>query len=80
LLIKLYVYLGAIWEKCRENAEFYLFIRTIMETKFKDLQNLYEVRKTVRFELKPSKTTEKKLIKKDKIFELPTNILFKNKI
>ena len=43
-----------------------------------EFQNLYEVRKTVRFELKPSKITQL-FLEKEKIYNNPTNILYKNK-
>ncbi|GHW02340.1 hypothetical protein AGMMS50249_1260 [candidate division SR1 bacterium] len=45
---------------------------------FQNLTDLYEVRKTVRFELKPSKITET-FLQKEGIYTTPTNILFRNK-
>ncbi len=42
------------------------------------MENLFEVRKTVRFELKPSQKTLEWL-NREKIFESPQNIFFKNK-
>jgi hypothetical protein len=44
-----------------------------------EMQNLYEVRKTVRFELKPSKITQLNLEKQD-LYKNPINILYKNKL
>lgn len=47
-------------------------------TKFADLKNLYEVRKAVRFELKPSKITDE-FLQKEWFFTNPQNVLIKNK-
>lgn len=44
-----------------------------------NFKNLYEVRKTVRFELKPSHITQK-FLEEQEIYKKPSNILYKNKI
>jgi len=43
-----------------------------------EFTNIYEVRKSLRFELKPSKITDA-FLKDKKIYEKPVNILYKNK-